>query len=88
MHPHGTGTIAPLAANSGNATGISRTAWTASVLPIPVTNRPDGLVYVSHIASAIRYAADRRARVINISYGGVNLKFLNKAARYAARLCS
>jgi len=85
VHPHGSATAGIIGAQSGNGTGISQTAWTAEVLPIRVTNRPDGAAKVSDIAMAIRYAADHGAKVINASYSGVELKALHKAAKYAYR---
>ena len=83
VHPHGTGTSGIPGAGSGNLTGISQTALTANVMPIRITNRPDGAAYINDMARAIRYAADNGARVINISYGGVGNKTIAKAARYA-----
>jgi subtilisin family serine protease len=83
QHPHGMGTIGPIGALSGNDEGISRAAWQAKVMPIKVSTRSDGAAYLAHLASAIRYAADHGARVISISYGGVDTQTLENAARYA-----
>ncbi len=85
VHPHGTGTIGPLAARQGNGKGISNAAWVPRVMPIRITNRRDGLAYVSDMARAIRFAANRGVRVINISYSGVHLRAIGRAARYAAK---
>jgi subtilisin family serine protease len=85
IHPHGTATVGPLGASSGNGLGISRAAWTSEVLPIRVTNREDGAAYASHIAQAIRYAADHKSRVISISYSGAELYGIAEAAHYAAK---
>jgi len=83
VNPHGTGTIGLLAATSGNGKGITQAAWTAKAIPIRVSNRPDGAAYTTDLANGIRYAADKGARVINVSYSGVNLGALQRAARYA-----
>ena len=83
VHPHGTGTSGIMGAQSGNDRGISQSAWTADVMPIRISNRPDGAAYLNDIANAIRFAADHGARVINISYGGVDSKEVAKAAKYA-----
>jgi subtilisin family serine protease len=83
VNPHGTGTIGLLAATSGNGEGISQAAWTARVIPVRVSNRSDGAAYTAHLAAGIRYAADQGARVINVSYAGVQLGVLQKAAMYA-----
>ncbi len=83
VNPHGTGTIGLLAATSGNDKGITQAAWTAKAIPIRVSNRRDGAAYTTDLANGIRYAADKGARVINVSYSGVHLGALQKAARYA-----
>lgn len=83
VNPHGTGTSAILGAQSGNGAGISQAAWTASVLPIRVSNRSDGAAYISHLAAGIRAAADSGARVINVSYSGIEQREIAKAAKYA-----
>ena len=86
IHPHGTATAGLPGALSGNNIGISQSALGANVLPIRVSNRNDGAAYLSHIAAGIRYAADHGARVINISYSGVESAQLEAAAAYAASL--
>jgi len=83
VNPHGTGTIGLLAATSGNGEGISQAAWTARAIPVRVSNRSDGAAYTTDLANGIRYAADQGARVINLSYSGVHLNALQKAAAYA-----
>lgn len=83
VNPHGTGTIGLLAATSGNGEGITQAAWTARAIPVRVSNRSDGAAYTSDLADGIRYAADQGARVINVSYAGVHLGTLKRAALYA-----
>jgi thermitase len=83
VHAHGTGTAGLPGASSGNSTGISQSAWTASVLPVRVSNRSDGAAYIDDIADAIRYAADHGARIINVSYGGIQYGEVRRAAKYA-----
>ena len=83
VNPHGTGTIGLLAATSGNGEGIAQAAWTATAIPVRVSNRPDGAAFTTDLANGIRYAADQGARVINVSYSGVHLGALQRAALYA-----
>lgn len=83
VHPHGTGTAGLPGSISGNALGISQSALFAEVMPIRVSNRSDGGAFISDIAAGIRYAADNGARVINISYSGVENPALEAAAAYA-----
>ncbi len=83
VHPHGTATAGLPGSISGNNFGISQSALFANVMPIRVSNRNDGGAYISDIAKAIKYAADNGARVINISYSGVDHPALENAAAYA-----
>lgn len=83
VNPHGTGTIGLLAATSGNGEGIAQAAWTATAIPVRVSNRSDGAAFTTDLANGIRYAADQGARVINVSYSGVHLGALQRAALYA-----
>lgn len=85
VNPHGTAVSGTIAARAGNGTGITGLVPDARVLPIRVTNRSDGGAFVSTMANAIRAAADRGARVINLSYSGVQFKAIDDAARYANR---
>jgi len=85
VNSHGTGTLGLMAATSGNGEGISQAAWTARAIPIRASNRSDGSAYTSHLAEGIRYAADQGARVINVSYSGVHLGSMQKAALYAQK---
>ena len=65
---HGThvaGTIA--AANDGN--GITGVAYDADIMPLRVLNN-DGYGWTSDIISAVRWATDNGADVINLSLGG------------------
>jgi len=66
---HGTVVAGEIAANL-DATGIVGLAYSAQLLVAKVV-RPDGTISVQAEASAIRWAADEGARVINLSLGGV-----------------
>ncbi len=85
VNPHGTAVAGTIGARAGNGRGITGLAPDSRILPVRVSNRSDGSAYVSVMANAIRRAADRGARVINLSYSGVQHEVLNRAARYASR---
>jgi thermitase len=69
INGHGTA-VAGVAAQIGdNSRGSAGIAYSAKIMPMRVTNSTDGGAYVSSIASAITWAADRGARVANASYG-------------------
>ena len=84
---HGThvaGTIA--AANDGN--GITGIAHEAKIMPLRVLNR-DGYGWTSDIISAVRWAADNNADVINMSLGaGGYSQAMADAIQYASELGS
>jgi serine protease len=66
---HGTWVSGVIAANPNNAQGIAGISWTDKILPVKVMDSA-GSGYTSDLARGIRYAADRGARVINMSVGG------------------
>lgn len=80
---HGTATAGTAAADTNNGTGVSGVAWNNMIMPLVVLNSSDSASY-SDIASAITYAADNGARIINISIGGpTSSSTLQNAVNYA-----
>ncbi len=82
-HGHGshvTGTIAQVTHNGVGVTGIARNV---KIMPLKVLSG-SGSGSVAGIANAIRYAADKGAKVINMSLGGpFPSRALKKAVEYA-----
>ncbi len=76
-HGHGTAVAGVIGAAVDNTLGIAGIAPEAKIIPIKVLNS-QGSGYVSHVISAIRYAADLGAKVINLSLG-VMKNFLSKS---------
>lgn len=66
---HGTAVAGAAAAIGNNAIGVAGVGWANSIMPLVVLDATNYASY-SSIASAITYAADRGARVMNISIGG------------------
>lgn len=80
---HGTAVAGAAAAISNNGRGVASVAWGNPILPIRIS-APDGYATYSAMASAIIYAADHGAKVINLSYGGENYSStLQSAVDYA-----
>ncbi len=67
---HGTAVAGAAAASSNNGTGVASVAGAARILPLRVADS-SGYATGSAIAQALSHAADRGARVANISYHGV-----------------
>ena len=80
---HGTMVAGTAAATGNNAVGVAGLGWSNPILPVRIADA-DGLARSDTIASAIHWAADRGARVINISFGPLQGDALiSAAARYA-----
>lgn len=82
VYNHGTGVAGCIGAVGNNAAGVSGVAWNIGILPIRITNSSDGMASISAAASGIRYAADRGARVVNLSYRMAAYSTIDTAAKY------
>lgn len=82
VYGHGTMVAGAAAATSNNAAGVASVAGGASIMPIRVTDTA-GMGYLSHMASGITWAADRGAKVANLSFAGVGgFATVQSAAQY------
>jgi hypothetical protein len=80
---HGTAVAGALAAATNNGNGGAGVAWSNPIMPLVVLNSSNYADY-STVASAITYAADHGARIINISLGGnTSSSALQSAVDYA-----
>ena len=80
---HGSHVAGLAAAMTNNSVGVAGVDWQARILPLKVLDS-SGSGYDSDIASAIRYAADNGADVINMSLGGsTSSTTLQNAVNYA-----
>ncbi|OGB04370.1 MAG: peptidase S8 [Burkholderiales bacterium RIFCSPHIGHO2_12_FULL_69_20] len=70
VHGHGTAVAGAAAAVSNNAVGVAAIAGAAKIMPIRIAD-PNAYAYWSTVAQGLTYAADKGARVANISYVGV-----------------
>ncbi|PZD72944.1 Thermophilic serine proteinase [Acaryochloris thomasi RCC1774] len=82
-HGHGTHVAGTVAQSTNNGFGVSGIAYEAQLMPLKVLSRQGGGT-VSDIAEAIRFAADHKADVINMSLGGGGeSKLMREAIEYA-----
>lgn len=80
---HGTHVAGIAAAETNNSTGIAGMCPNCQILPVKVLSSSGSGTY-SAIASGIRYAADKGAKVINLSLGGsAGSTALSDAVNYA-----
>ena len=66
---HGTHVAGTVAQSTNNSIGVAGIAYEASLMPLKVLSNSGGGT-VADIAEAIRFAADNKAQVINMSLGG------------------
>jgi serine protease len=82
-HGHGTHVAGTIAQSTNNGIGVAGIAPRATIMPLKVLGA-NGSGSVAGIADAIRYAADNKAKVINMSLGGrFRSKILERAVKYA-----
>jgi subtilisin family serine protease len=80
---HGTAVAGAIAAATNNYIGVAGVAWSNPIMPLVVLDSSNYASY-SDVASAITYAADHGARIINVSLGGSSASTtLQSAVDYA-----
>ena len=80
---HGTAAAGATSAASNNLAGMASVAWGNPILPVKVLGA-DGSGTYSGIANGITWAADKGARIINLSLGGTSSsRTLQDAVNYA-----
>ncbi len=79
---HGTHVAGIAAARGNNNQGIAGVAWNVKILPLKVLDS-NGYGYDYDVASAIVSAADKGAKVINLSLGGDPSSVMADAVNYA-----
>ena len=82
-HGHGSHVTGTIAQVTNNGIGVAGVARNVKIMPLKVLSA-GGSGSVAGIADAIRFAADHKAKVINMSLGGAfPSKVLAKAVKYA-----
>jgi subtilisin family serine protease len=81
VHGHGTAVAGVASAMGNNGLGVAGNTWQSRIMPLRVS-APDGTATYSSIASAIAYAADHGAKVVNNSYQTGGSSTIRSAAGY------
>lgn len=81
VHGHGTAVAGVAAAVGNNSLGVAGMTWQTKIMPLRVS-AASGTATYSAIASAIIYAADHGAKVVNNSYQTGGSSTVQRAARY------
>ena len=81
VYGHGTKVAGTASASSNNGLGGAAVSWDTLIMPIRVTDS-SGYALYSTIASALNWAADRGARVANISFDIIGSSTVSSAAQY------
>jgi subtilisin family serine protease/N-acetylneuraminic acid mutarotase len=80
---HGTQVSGVASAATNNAAGIAGMCWGCRIMPVKVM-QASGVANYSDIAAGVRYAAEKGAKVINLSLGGYSDSHtLHSAIQYA-----
>ncbi len=89
MAGHGTAVAGVVGALTDNTIGVAGTAWNVRLMPLRIgwsaVGAPLGLVDMSAVAQALRYAARMNVPVVNCSFATINLSGLIAAASSATR---
>jgi thermitase len=82
VHGHGTGVAGAAAATLNNGAGVASVAGGARIMPVRIADA-NAWAYWSTVAQGLTWAADKGARVANISYVGVaGSSSVRSAAQY------
>ncbi|CAM3594811.1 Thermophilic serine proteinase precursor [Vibrio aerogenes CECT 7868] len=80
---HGTGSAGTLGAVGNNGIGVAGANWNVDIIPVRIAiSDQNSSAYISTMAACIEYAADNGARVVNLSYGGIQYETIDAAAQY------
>jgi thermitase len=82
IHGHGTAVAATAASIGDNLLGGAGVAYKAKIMPVRLSDSPDGSSSCSAIANGVTYAANNGARVASNSYYVYGCSVVNDAAKY------
>lgn len=81
VNGHGTGVAGAAAAMGNNHSGSVGVCWTTRIQPIRASNYPSGSAYLSDILYGASWAAFYGAKVVSVSYAGVESSSVEPTAQ-------
>ncbi|MBI4895713.1 MAG: S8 family serine peptidase [Candidatus Aenigmarchaeota archaeon] len=81
-HGHGTHVAGLAAAVGNNSINVTGVCWNCTIMPIKAADSSGFLSYTD-ISDSLHYAADNGAKVISMSFTGLNASSLQDAIKYA-----
>jgi subtilisin family serine protease len=81
FHGHGTSVAGVASALGNNGIGVAGATWQSKIMPLKVTS-PEGTASYSDIASAVTYAGQFGAKVVNASFQVGGSSTIGEAAKY------
>lgn len=82
LNGHGTHTSGCAAAVGNNGVGVAGMGWALSIMMIRTSNDASGVAYLSDMLDGARWAANKGARVVSISYSGVESDAVQTTGAY------
>ncbi len=86
INGHGTATAGCAAAIGNNGVGTAGVGWNMKLMPIRVTNNPNGSAALWDIDQGARWAAENGARVVSTSFTGVRASSNDTTGAYLRTL--
>jgi len=88
IHGHGTHVAGCAAAKGNNTVGVSGMGWNLSVMPIRVSEAPNGGASYEALLEGARWAAENGALVVSASYSGIGYEAIETTGEYIRSLDS
>lgn len=88
INGHGTHVAGCAAAKGNNTVGVSGVGWNLSVMPIRVSEAPNGGASYEALLEGARWAAENGALVVSASYSGIGYEAIETTGQYIRSLDS
>lgn len=83
INGHGTSVAGAPCAIGNNAIGGSGVGWNFPIMPVRASNQPSGAAFLSDIFDGVIWAVENGARVVSVSYAGVQSSSVESIGKWA-----